>query len=573
MNILKRILLILTIFIAFDAQAIGFVVKDTNVCASTPILFKDTSTAPAGLTIVSRTWNFDGQNILTSTADSIFFAYNSDSLVGKLFSVNLTLKYSDGSSASYNLPQSIFVRARPQIDEFSISDTITCPNVPIFFTLKSSVDGAKGGTTLGFWNLEYGDINGVTLFSNNEFVNHGYSASGLYTAKYTVRDQLGCISQMSKLVQIYPHPTVNFEPIRPRCKDSLVIYENRTIGRDSTWKWEWTVVDSAIIKSSLDLDSGINGTTLVGLNVKDLYHTHIFPTTRPTKFQQVTLKGTNKFKCFHSITKPYKVDTTPILVITPSIDTTICFGESIKYTVRGSDTVFYDQFTWGTRILNDSIVLFTPKNTITYKVYGKTKECPPAGKDIKIKVVQPIFTNITFTPPNILRGNQSIMELNPNAVYDSIRWTPNSSLTRPTSDSTGASPQFTTTYVARIYYNLFNKVCSHVDSATLLVDGNCAIDSLKIPTAFTPNGDDLNDEFYVKSFSLKRILSFNVYNRWGDKVFNVSDVAANDKKFGWNGKVNNSGEDMPVGVYIYNISAICANNQIVNFQGEITILR
>jgi gliding motility-associated-like protein len=570
-NILKRALLVLSILAVVDAQAIGFVVKDTNVCAGTPFLFKDTSTAPAGLTITSRKWNFDGFNVISSAVDSIFFSYN---VAGSFNTVSLQLTYSDGStSANYNFPRNFYIRARPQIDSLVISDTITCPGVIISFFMYSSIDFAKGGYPFGNSRIEYGDINAAPIITPIAQTGHSYSAAGLYTATYTVRDLLGCEATVSKLVQIYPHPTVNFEPIRPRCKDSLVIYENRTLGRDSTWKWEWFTVDSAIIKGSMSQDSAINGYIRNSVNTADLYHTHIFPTVIASKNQQVTLKGTNKYRCFNSLTRDFKVDTTPILVITPSIDTTICFGQSIKYTITGSNTLTYDPFTWGTKILDDYIVLFTPKNTITYKVYGKTPQCPPSGKDIKIKVVQPISTNITLTPPNILRGNQSIMKLNPNAVYDSIKWSPNNSLTRPRSDSTGASPLFTTKYVARTYYNLFNKVCFHDDSTILYVDTACAIDSLKIPTAFTPNGDDLNDEFYVKSFSLKRILSFNIYNRWGDRVFNITDKPADDKKYGWNGKMNNTGEDLPIGVYIYNISAYCANNQLVNFQGEITILR
>lgn len=568
MNDIKRGLVLIFTLCTMQSFAIGFTVKDTNVCANTPFLFKDTSTAPAGLTITNRTWNFDGQNIISTTADSVFFAYN---LVGTKYTVTLTLTYSDNNTQSYSYPQNFYIRSLPIIDSFYSTDTITCPGVAMFFTAKSSQH--LHGTTLGFWNIEYGDVNAATLFTPNEYINYAYSASGQYTAKYTVRDQLGCISVATKKIAIYPHPVVSFIPISPRCKDSLVIYENRTIGRDSTWTWSWKVLDSAIIKGSVNQDSVVNSTILAGVNTKDLQHQHIFATTLPDKRQTVILFGTNKYRCFDSDTQFFQVDTTPKLVITPSIDTTICFGESIQYRVRGSDTVFYNNFTWGTRILNDSIVLFTPKNTIIYTVYGKTPQCPPVGKDIKIKVVQPIATNITLNPPNILLGNQSIMELNPNAVYDSIRWTPNSSLSRPTSDSTGASPQLTTTYVARTYYNLFNYVCYHDDSTTLFVNANCDIDSLKIPTAFTPNGDDRNDEFYVKSFSLKRVLTFNVYNRWGDRVFNIADVPADDKLYGWNGKLNNTGEDLPVGVYIYNISAYCKNDQLVNFQGEITILR
>ena len=116
-------------------------------------------------------------------------------------------------------------------------------------------------------------------------------------------------------------------------------------------------------------------------------------------------------------------------------------------------------------------------------------------------------------------------------------------------------------------------MCSQEDSAKIFVNRDCQVDSLKIPTAFSPNGDGLNDEFYVKSFALKTILSFNVYNRWGNKVFSVNNVPADDKQYYWNGKINNNGDDVPLGVFVYNISAVCKNDQILNFQGEITVLR
>jgi hypothetical protein len=64
-----------------------------------------------------------------------------------------------------------------------------------------------------------------------------------------------------------------------------------------------------------------------------------------------------------------------------------------------------------------------------------------------------------------------------------------------------------------------------------------------------------------------------VYNRWGNKVFSVNNVPADDKQYYWNGKINNSGDEVPLGVFVYNISAVCKNDQILNFQGEITVLR
>jgi gliding motility-associated-like protein len=120
---------------------------------------------------------------------------------------------------------------------------------------------------------------------------------------------------------------------------------------------------------------------------------------------------------------------------------------------------------------------------------------------------------------------------------------------------------------------MFNFPCQIEDSIYLKVDLACTIDSLKIPSAFTPNGDNINNEFYVKSRLLNNVIAMDIYNRWGNRVFNVSNVAPNNPLNGWNGKLNNAGEDLPPGMYVYNISATCLNGQTLNFQGEINLIR
>lgn len=71
--------------------------------------------------------------------------------------------------------------------------------------------------------------------------------------------------------------------------------------------------------------------------------------------------------------------------------------------------------------------------------------------------------------------------------------------------------------------------------------------NLEIPSAFTPNGDGINDEFRVKYTSL---VSFHgwIYNVWGRKVYEWTDPAT-----GWDGTI--SGKPAAAGVYIYVIEA------------------
>ncbi|MCH8905016.1 MAG: gliding motility-associated C-terminal domain-containing protein, partial [Bacteroidetes bacterium] len=67
--------------------------------------------------------------------------------------------------------------------------------------------------------------------------------------------------------------------------------------------------------------------------------------------------------------------------------------------------------------------------------------------------------------------------------------------------------------------------------------------TLFVPTAFTPDGDGLNDVFQVVSFGVTEI-NFAIYSRWGDEVFQT-----NDPNIGWDGRFR--GKVMPQGVYVY----------------------
>ena len=45
---------------------------------------------------------------------------------------------------------------------------------------------------------------------------------------------------------------------------------------------------------------------------------------------------------------------------------------------------------------------------------------------------------------------------------------------------------------------------------------------------------------------VQELFELTIWNRWGGKVFETTDA-----KNGWNGKVNNTGEDSPEGTYYF----------------------
>lgn len=89
-----------------------------------------------------------------------------------------------------------------------------------------------------------------------------------------------------------------------------------------------------------------------------------------------------------------------------------------------------------------------------------------------------------------------------------------------------------------------------------------------IPNAFTPDGNDYNNEFYAQSYLDAVEWELSVYDRWGELLFKTNDQYAK-----WDGFYK--GQLVPTGVYTYVVRYIsCAEwegEQIIT--GHVTLLR
>ena len=89
-----------------------------------------------------------------------------------------------------------------------------------------------------------------------------------------------------------------------------------------------------------------------------------------------------------------------------------------------------------------------------------------------------------------------------------------------------------------------------------------------LPKAFTPNGigPSVNETFGISNpFAIPELVSFEIRNRWGGKMFATADV------FGrWDGTFD--GEDVNPGVYLWRIIFRCEGQEI-EATGSVTVLR
>lgn len=95
---------------------------------------------------------------------------------------------------------------------------------------------------------------------------------------------------------------------------------------------------------------------------------------------------------------------------------------------------------------------------------------------------------------------------------------------------------------------------------------------VRLPNAFTPNGDGRNDVFYVLGGPEGSVIKgFNIYDRWGQEVFRVHDGTPGDPAFGWDGRYG--GKPAPAGVYVYEVVMSYPGGGMQRYQGTVVLVR
>jgi gliding motility-associated-like protein len=90
-----------------------------------------------------------------------------------------------------------------------------------------------------------------------------------------------------------------------------------------------------------------------------------------------------------------------------------------------------------------------------------------------------------------------------------------------------------------------------------------------LPNAFTPNYDGKNETYKAKGLSSGlTYFRMTIWSRWGDLIFETADPDE-----GWNGQRNNSGQEMPVGVYLCHLEYRDARNRVHEIKEFVTLVR
>jgi gliding motility-associated-like protein len=384
------------------------------------------------------------------------------------------------------------------------------------------------------WKWEFGDN---TKDSVRNPLPHTYASAGTFKIKLTAIDSSNCVQMDSMVINIRPMPNIRALPVL----DTLCLGDSTQLRVYTTDTLLWTPA-----------------TYITCPTCDSTYAT-------PPITTQYIAQAKNQYGCISYDTTLIKVYTPINLQIFP-VDTIVCPQQLVQY--RTADTGI---FTWspGTFLNRTDLPnpFAIPDSAITYQVILKDSVgCFADTTDVIIR---------TFPKPTVNAGADTIVTFNTPFVLNPIYsgnmseylWSP---LTNNLSCDDCPSP--TGIALQSEEYKIIatsNDGCIAVDSIKVFL--TCAQSNLFVPTIFTPNNDGKNDLFTPITRGYKVINRFTIYNRWGKKVFEKTNVAPNSPELSWNGR--NSGVALKNETFVWFLEATCDLGEKLNTKGTVVLVR
>ncbi|MBL0308249.1 MAG: gliding motility-associated C-terminal domain-containing protein [Bacteroidetes bacterium] len=242
---------------------------------------------------------------------------------------------------------------------------------------------------------------------------------------------------------------------------------------------------------------------------------------------------------------------------TPNIDssgpTSLCTGQSVDLFVTGS----YASYKWSNGATTPSIRVSQPGQ---YSVQvTDANGCTGTSNAITVSITQ--IPNLSVYPDTTILYGDSVMlytDINlASGSVDSFTWYPAINISCQNCTTPWVSPLSDQYYGLKIYIG----GCMGSDSSLIRI---IYPNNFFIPNAFTPNNDGNNDNFYIQTQSGVEVVSFQIFNRFGEKV--------HDGKFPWDG--NYRGKPAPPEVYTYIAKLnLFGNDRAVFRKGSVMLIR
>lgn len=523
----------------FDAPVSIFSVA--SVCLIDEATFSNTSTAPTMGTTASFTWDFGDGSAPVNNVSNPQHSYTS---IGN-YAVTLITRSSNLACAD-TLVDSISVYPMPVAD-FATTDV--CLNEAMIFADSSTVVSG----TIDAWSWNFGDSSPL---NTNQDPSHTYLSYNTFTVTQIVTSNNGCKDTVSKTVMVHPLPTAMFNLISVCDGNPMEFTDASSIPDGTIQTWTWNFGDN----------------TALGSNQNP---THIYATEGAYPVQ---LLVTSTFGCVDSIVFPGVVNPRPDVDFT-SADTIGCEPLCINFDNLSNISLGnISSYAWQLGPNNA-----TASNQNPSYCYVNDSTYAPLSYDVTLTVTSNAgcVTTLTKTnyitvyplpvaqftatpvPASILDPIITITDASVGADMwtwtfgeneDSISFLPN-----PAPYTYADTGTYLITLITSTQYN-----CADTTYQTVVIEPNFLF---YIPSAFSPNGDGVNETFTGKGIYIDEF-EMSIFNRWGDLIYITKDI---DKP--WDGTANGGSEAAQQDVYIYVVTIKDYLNKKHDYKGTVTLVR
>lgn len=373
---------------------------------------------------------------------------------------------------------------------------------------------------------------------------------GQYQGVMILNEGTECSDTACFFVNIYPSIEADFEFKYDTCVAGPVLFTDLSVtGADRIESWEWdfnSESDSGFQNPAYEFESP--GNNMVRLRVEDNNEcvdviektVDYFPVPQVIIIEPTSFVGCSPAEIFfNNLSTP--VDST--------YDIVWDFGDG-NFGDAVSPTHNYDE----PGVYSVSVDITSPVGCTTSRSF-----------DSWIRILEGPTADFSFSPeePNNFTETVSFTDLSQNAGawqwdFDGL------------SNSFNRNPNFAfpDTGFYEVVLTVFHPVTNCPDTISKIVEIR-PLTTLFMPNAFTPNNDGENDDFKGKGY-IQAIsdYSMNIFNRWGQLVFESSDP-----NIGWNGLLNNNGQASPQGVYVFKVSYRDPRGERKVLEGHLTLLR
>lgn len=403
------------------------------------------------------------------------------------------------------------------------------------FTVKNTSYAFVPADSIISWYWNFGA--GTTSYNVYQPEAISYNKHGTYNVKLIATDIRGCTDSLVKTVTINSLPFVQTIPSldticvgRP---DTLIAFHNNTITWSSPGTLSCSTCDTVLANPSVSTKYIVTATNSYGCTSRDSVMAMAYPDFAATP-------ESRDFYICQKDTAVLKVDP-PMKQITWNPSTSLSSANSYDPLATPLQTTTY------TATLTDSAGCFSKTTDIT--VHVKSPPTVDAGPD----QIYPFNTSFSIHPT-----------YSSNVV--SYEWTPSDLLSCTSCAYPNGVSTESQSYQIKV---TSDSGCVAKDSISIFIE--CKESYIYMPTAFTPNGDGLNDFYFPSSRGIKTIVKFTIYDRFGKVVYEAKNFPPNDKTFGWDGKIKSQSQSSEV--FVYYIQALCDLGQTVFKKGSFVLLK